>query len=171
MHIKILKLTIPVYLTKTILKMTSNAIFNMKIDEPCWTSKLQVITFRWKKLCSHTFKSSLEEVFDFCELFNNTYFLEDLQKQPHRGVLSKGCSENMQQIYRTTPMSKCDFNEVAALLLDLQASSSETPVWGYFFNKVASLTEWRLLTMLEGEYCQVFLCELEIFWKAFLQNT
>ena len=35
MHIKILKLTIPVYLTKTILKMTSNAIFNMKIDEPC----------------------------------------------------------------------------------------------------------------------------------------
>ena len=26
------------------------------------------------------------------------------------------CSENMQQIYRRTPMSKCDFNEVALQL-------------------------------------------------------
>ena len=38
------------------------------------------------------------------------------QKQPCRGVLRKRCSENMQQIYRRIPMSKCDFNEVANLL-------------------------------------------------------
>ena len=31
------------------------------------------------------------------------------QKQPFRGALKKSCSENMQQIYRWTPMSKCDF--------------------------------------------------------------
>ena len=37
-----------------------------------------------------------------------------LQKQPPRGVPRKSCSENMQQIYRRTPMPKCDFN--AALL-------------------------------------------------------
>ena len=30
-----------------------------------------------------------------------------LQRQPPRGVLSKRCSENMQQIYRRTPMPKC----------------------------------------------------------------
>ena len=30
------------------------------------------------------------------------------QKQPFIGVLIKTCSENMQQIYRTTPMPKCD---------------------------------------------------------------
>ena len=36
-----------------------------------------------------------------------------LQKQPSRGVLRKRCSENMQQIYRRTPMPKCDFNKVA----------------------------------------------------------
>ena len=30
------------------------------------------------------------------------------QKQPSRSVLRKRCSENMQQIYRTTPMPKCD---------------------------------------------------------------
>ena len=36
-----------------------------------------------------------------------------LQKQPPRRVLSKRCSENMQQIYRRTPMPKCDFNKIA----------------------------------------------------------
>ena len=35
------------------------------------------------------------------------------QKQPPRGVLRKRCSENMQQIYRRTPMPKFDFNKVA----------------------------------------------------------
>ena len=34
------------------------------------------------------------------------------QKQPSRGVLSKRCSENKQQIYRKAPMPKCDFNKV-----------------------------------------------------------
>ena len=31
-----------------------------------------------------------------------------MQKQPSRGVLKKRCSENMQQIYRRTPMPKCN---------------------------------------------------------------
>ena len=35
------------------------------------------------------------------------------QEQPSSGVLSKSCAENMQQIYRRTPMSMCDFNKVA----------------------------------------------------------
>ena len=37
-------------------------------------------------------------------------------KQPPRGVLGKMCSENMQQIYRRTPMPICDFNKVAKQL-------------------------------------------------------
>ena len=37
-----------------------------------------------------------------------------IQKQPPGGVLSKRCSENMQQLYRRTPMPKCDFNKVAS---------------------------------------------------------
>ena len=32
----------------------------------------------------------------------------DIEKQPFRGVFSKTCSENMLQIYRRTPMAKCD---------------------------------------------------------------
>ena len=35
-----------------------------------------------------------------------------IQKQLSRGVLTKRCSENMQQIYRGTPMPKCNFNKV-----------------------------------------------------------
>ena len=35
------------------------------------------------------------------------------QKQLFRGVISKWCSENMHQIYRRTPMPKCDFNKFA----------------------------------------------------------
>ena len=32
-----------------------------------------------------------------------------VQKQPSRGVLRERCSESMPQIYRRTPMQKCDF--------------------------------------------------------------
>ena len=35
------------------------------------------------------------------------------EKHPLRGVFRKSCSENMQQMYRRTPMSKCDFNKFA----------------------------------------------------------
>ena len=42
--------------------------------------------------------------------------LVNLQKQLTRGVLRKRCSENMQLIYRRTPMPKCDFNKVAKKL-------------------------------------------------------
>ena len=35
------------------------------------------------------------------------------QMQPSRGVLRKRFSENMQQVYRATPMPKCNFNKVA----------------------------------------------------------
>ena len=37
-------------------------------------------------------------------------------KQPSRGVPRKRCSKNMQDIYRRTPMPKCDFNKVAKQL-------------------------------------------------------
>ena len=57
-------------------------------------------------------------------LFKHLNLRCDLQKQPFRGVPKKSYSENMHQIYRRTPMPKCDFNKVALtaskrLLLDL----------------------------------------------------
>ena len=46
------------------------------------------------------------------------YILEIVnhQKQPSRGVLWKRCSGNMQQIYRRTPVLKCDLNKVSLQL-------------------------------------------------------
>ena len=49
------------------------------------------------------------------------------QKQPSIGVLSKRCFENMRQIYRRTPMPKCDFNEVA-----LQLYWNHTSAWVFY---------------------------------------
>ena len=46
------------------------------------------------------------------------------QKQPFRGVLRKKCFENMQQIYKRTSMSKCDFSKVV-----LQSYWNHTSVW------------------------------------------
>ena len=51
-----------------------------------------------------------------------------VQKQLSVGVLRKRCSKNIQQIYRRTPVSKCDFNKVAfgmGVLLYIYWISSE----------------------------------------------
>ena len=49
-------------------------------------------------------------------LVNTKDFYPDYsQKQPSIVLLIKRCSKNMQQIYRRTPMLKCDFNKVAKL--------------------------------------------------------
>ena len=47
---------------------------------------------------------------DFLTSYSRSYYS---QKQPPKGVIKKRCSENTQQIYRRTPMPKCDFNKVA----------------------------------------------------------
>ena len=44
----------------------------------------------------------------FSKLFQRIF-----QKQASKGIFKNRCSENMQQIYRITPMRKCDFNKVA----------------------------------------------------------
>ena len=46
---------------------------------------------------------------------SNSSIISNEQKQPYIDVLR--CSRNMQQIYRRTPMSKCDFNKVALQLI------------------------------------------------------
>ena len=65
-----------------------------------------------------------------------------LQKQPYRGVLRKRCSKTIPQIYRRTPMPKCDFNNVTKKLY-----------WDYWdFKKILFLR-----TRLEGCYfCMIY---------------
>ena len=47
-----------------------------------------------------------------CQLNESIY----VQKQPSRGVLRKRYSQKIPQIYRRTPMPKCDFNKVTKQL-------------------------------------------------------
>ena len=60
---------------------------------------------------SDSFKESgnllylMASLFQLVQVRKFHYFL---RKQLPRGVLRKRCSENMQQIYRRTPMPKCD---------------------------------------------------------------
>ena len=49
------------------------------------------------------------------------------KKQPFRGALRKRCPENVQHIYRRTPMSKCDFSNVACKL-----DWNRTSTWVFF---------------------------------------
>ena len=49
-------------------------------------------------------------------IYKQLAFRYNIQKQPPTGVLRKRCSEKMQQIYRRTPMPKCNFNKVAKQL-------------------------------------------------------
>ena len=67
------------------------------------------------------------------------------QKQPSICVLIKRWSENMQQIYRGTPMSKSDFNKFTK-----QLSWNQTSAWvfsckftAYFQNTFPSEHLWR----------------------------
>ena len=55
------------------------------------------------------YQSSMMELF--------AKIIDGFKKQPSRRVLIKSCSENMEQIYRRTPMPKCDFNKVFEIAL------------------------------------------------------
>ena len=68
-----------------------------------------------------------------------------LQKQPPSGVLKKRCTGNMLQIYRRTPMPKCDFNKVAS-----QFYWNRTWVWVYSC-KIAAYFQ----NSLEGFFCMI----------------
>ena len=60
-------------------------------------------SFRGMKIDSFPFLSLASISVQLESALNSLY-----QRQPSRGVLRKMCSENVQQIYRITPMPKCD---------------------------------------------------------------
>ena len=117
------------------LQSNANHIFNFFLNYPsqifstkvCWKKHIYYQQHNIKTKCWIHFKSKSQSLF--------------LQKQPPKGVSRKRCSENMQQIYRRTPMPKCDFNKVAK-----QLNWNHTWTW-VFSSKCASylLTEHLFL--------------------------
>ena len=88
------------------------------------TSKLAFKVYKKdirERLAQRVFIIKLEQIVAFfvINVYNyaqpmKTY--SNSQKEPSGGVLRKRCSENIQQIYRRIPMTKCDFKKVASQL-------------------------------------------------------
>ena len=72
-----------------------------------------------------------------------------IEKQPSRGVLMKRCSENVQQIYRRTPMPKCDFNKVAKQ---------------FYLNRTSTAIKSIILTLSNKICCQMH-AKVAVSWK------
>ena len=70
------------------------------------------------KIYERSQMSNISDPLNFCliSLLCFIFFFGNVQKQPSRGVFKNRCSENMQKIYRRTPMPKCDSNKVAKQL-------------------------------------------------------
>ena len=110
-----------------------------------------------KKALTHTFSSEI------CKLFKNNYFEEHLRSSSFKPYLKRDSNKGVflwilwiiqEHLFCKGSINGCFWNTSA----------------GSFFNKVASLTAWRHLIILERlTLAQVFLCKFwEIFRKAFL---
>ena len=78
-----------------------------------------------------------------------------MQKQPTRGFPKKSCSENMQHIYKKTPMLKYDFNKVA-----LKLYWNHTSAWVFSCKSCCIFSEHLFLrTYLEDCFCWCYLID------------
>ena len=99
-------------------------------------------TLEWKSIFIR--ENTDQRKLIFWNIFRSAVFQK---KHVYRGVPRKSCSESMQQIYRRTPVPKCDFNKVAK-----QLYSNHTLAWmfsckfaAYFQNTFPKSTSGGLL--------------------------
>ena len=95
------------------------------------------------------------------KLFKNNYFEEHLWTSASKHYLKRDSNTDafLWILWIT---------QERLFLEELQTASSETLVRGSFFNKVASVTAWRLLTVLERDWGTVIsLWILRNFWESF----
>ena len=95
------------------------------------------------------------------KLFKNNYFEEHLWTSASKHYLKRDSNTDafLWILWIT---------QEHLFLEELQTASSETLVRGSFFNKVASVTAWRLLTVLERDWGTVIsLWILRNFWESF----
>ena len=119
-----------VCLTETLLKHTANqwvwtSARRLWLFLKYWRKYEKVfeskkLLYQWKK----SWESIVAEMFFVLvdpqtAVLKLISFLSD-QKQFSSGVLMKRCSENVQQIYKRTPMSNCDFNKTAGKIIEIK---------------------------------------------------
>ena len=79
-------------------------------------------------------------------------------RSSHPDVFLKRCSENMQKIYRRTPIPKCDFNEVLCNFIEITLWHGCSPV-NLRRSFLRNTSGWLLLTLL-----------LKRFWDGWWDN-
>ena len=87
-----------------------DAFFYLKSNR---TPGYDELGFNVIKKCFGNLHKPLPQIFHVSlqnETFPDELEIARVQKQPSRGVLRKRCPENVQRIYRRTPMSKCDID-------------------------------------------------------------
>ena len=120
----------------------------MKLNPSCL---LLIIVFVFK---DWNYKLLLLTVVACCIFING-------QKQPFRGVLSKRCSENMPQMYRRTPMPKCDFSKVVHLKLH-NGMGVVLYICGIFSEHLFIIKHlWRAASIhnISRYFCEISICD------------
>ena len=98
-----------------------------------------------------SFASNIIWVWDHLGPLNHRIFsqiISEKQKQFSRGLLRKTCSENIQHIFKETPMLNCDFNKVSVKQHYWHHTSAcvlSCKFAAYFQNTFAKITFWGLL--------------------------
>ena len=133
-------------------------VFGWRLSQICKILARTVLEIELQRRPS---KIRCEMQLDWLEKWNNSLRIHfKLQKQPSRGVLRKKCSQNMQKIYRRTPMPRCDFNKVA---LQLYWFWNRASAWvfsckfaAYFQNIFSKEHHWMAAS--EARNCTQFFC-------------
>ena len=108
----------------------------------------------------------------------------NLQKQLSTSVLRKRCSENMQQIYKKTPIPKCDFNKVvlrciAFVMLQkfrkrYVRGGSRTTATSKMEHFVIIVNAWKLYVLLDlfkGHFVSFLFFIEPLLFKIFFANN
>ena len=93
--------------------LTNNKHFRKTMSEPIRVWLWFVYKITENDCCLRLFPEFIQTQKRYSNSFDK---ITILQKQPSRGVLKKRCSENIEKIYRRTPMPKCNFNKIAKQL-------------------------------------------------------
>ena len=124
-----------------------------------------MIKLKWGFLFS--FLKPWPETFFWVRISNKSFYWKLIwgtrlkQKQPSRAVLRKRYLENMQQICRTIPMPKCNFDEVAKVFWKYAAKLQENTYAEVRFQLSCKAT------LLKTHFGMVFSCK----FAAYFQNT
>ena len=91
---------------------------------------------------------------------------------PHRSIPRKRCSENKQQIYRRTPMSKCNFNKVANNFIEITVRHGYSPVDLLHILRIPFLKNasgWFINYFTVAPYCSGYRYCTTLFNKVWAQ--